>query len=88
MSSLPLERKLCKGFLFVGGIIIIVHQIYLLLINFMDFLKWILARELLVTVAVRSEAWVLAGCLLGSWVRIPLRAWMFIPCLSVLCCPV
>jgi hypothetical protein len=41
-----------------------------------------------VTVAVRSEAWVLAGWLLGSWVRIPLKAWMFVPCLSVLCCPV
>jgi hypothetical protein len=39
-----------------------------------------------VTVAVRSEAWVLAGWLLGSWVRIPLKAWMFVPCLSV--CPV
>jgi hypothetical protein len=38
-----------------------------------------------VTVAVRSEAWVLAGWLLGSWVRIPLKAWMFVPCLSVLC---
>jgi hypothetical protein len=41
-----------------------------------------------VTVAVRSEAWVLAGWLLGSWVQIPLKAWMFVPCLSVLCCPV
>jgi hypothetical protein len=39
-------------------------------------------------VAVRSEAWVLAGWLLGSWVRISLKAWMFIPCLSVFCCPV
>jgi hypothetical protein len=29
-----------------------------------------------VTVAVRSEAWVLAGWLLGSWVRIPIKAWM------------
>jgi hypothetical protein len=37
-----------------------------------------------VTVAVRSEAWVLAGWLLGSWVRIPLKAWMFVPCLSAL----
>jgi hypothetical protein len=36
-----------------------------------------------VTLAVRSEAWVLAGWLLGSWVRILLKAWMFIPCLSV-----
>jgi hypothetical protein len=27
-----------------------------------------------VTVAVRSEAWVLAGWLLESWVRIPLKA--------------
>jgi hypothetical protein len=35
-----------------------------------------------------SEAWVMAGWLLGSWVRIPLKAWMFVPCLSVLCCPV
>jgi hypothetical protein len=41
-----------------------------------------------VTVAVRSEARVLAGWLLGSWVRIPLKAWMFLPCLSVLYCPV
>jgi hypothetical protein len=41
-----------------------------------------------VTVAVRSGAWVLAGWLLGSWVRIPLKAWMFVLCLSVLCCPV
>jgi hypothetical protein len=41
-----------------------------------------------VTVAVRSEAWVLAGWLLGSWVRNPPKAWMFVPCLSVLCCPV
>jgi hypothetical protein len=39
-----------------------------------------------VTVAVRSEAWVLAGWLLGSWVRIPLKAWMFI--LVFLCCVV
>jgi hypothetical protein len=38
--------------------------------------------------AVRSEAWVLAGWLLRSWVRIPLKAWMFVPSLSVLCCPV
>jgi hypothetical protein len=44
--------------------------------------------ELPITVAVRSEAWVLVGWFLGSWVRIPLEAWMFIPCLSVLCCPV
>jgi hypothetical protein len=28
-------------------------------------------------VAGRSEAWVLAGWLLGSWVRIPLKALMF-----------
>jgi hypothetical protein len=41
-----------------------------------------------VTVAVRSEEWVLAGWLLGSWVRIPLKAWKFVPCLSMLCCPV
>jgi hypothetical protein len=41
-----------------------------------------------VTVAVRSEAWFLAGWLLGSWVRIPLKAWMFFRvflCCVVLC---
>jgi hypothetical protein len=41
-----------------------------------------------VTVAVRSEAWVLAGWLLGSWVRIPLKAWLFVRvflCCVVLC---
>jgi hypothetical protein len=41
-----------------------------------------------VTVAVRSEAWVLAGWLLGSWVRIPLKAGMFVRvflCCVVLC---
>jgi hypothetical protein len=39
-----------------------------------------------VTVAVRSEAWVLAGWLLGSWFRIPLKAWMFFR--VILCCVV
>jgi hypothetical protein len=39
-----------------------------------------------VTVAVRSEAWVLAGWLLGLWVRIPLKAWMFVR--VFLCCVV
>jgi hypothetical protein len=41
-----------------------------------------------VTVAVRSEAWVLAGRLLGSWVRFPLKAWLFVRvflCCVVLC---
>jgi hypothetical protein len=41
-----------------------------------------------VTVAVLSEAWVLAGWLLGSWLRIPLKAWMFVLvflCRVVLC---
>jgi hypothetical protein len=41
-----------------------------------------------VTVAVWSEAWVLAGWLLGSGVRIPLKAWMFVRiflCCVVLC---
>jgi hypothetical protein len=41
-----------------------------------------------VTVAVRSEAWVLSGWLLGSWIRIPLKAWMFVRvflCCVVLC---
>jgi hypothetical protein len=47
--------------------------------------KWIIMP---VTVAVQSEAWVSADWLLGSWVRIPLKAWMFVPCLSVLSCPV
>jgi hypothetical protein len=41
-----------------------------------------------VTVAVRSEAWVLAGWLLGSWIRIPLQGMDVFPRLSVLCCPV
>jgi hypothetical protein len=44
-----------------------------------------------VRVAVRSEAWVLADWLLGSWFRIPLKAWMFVRvflCCVVLCCPV
>jgi hypothetical protein len=46
-----------------------------------------------ITVAVRSETWVLAGWLLGSWVRIPLKEWMFVRvclCCIVLCrclCP-
>jgi hypothetical protein len=31
-----------------------------------------------VRVAVRSEVWVFAGWLLKSWVRIPLKAWMFV----------
>jgi hypothetical protein len=41
-----------------------------------------------VTVAVRSEASVLAGWLLRSWVRIPLKALMFVRvflCCVVLC---
>jgi hypothetical protein len=41
-----------------------------------------------VTLRALSEAWVLAGWLLGSWVRIPLKAWMFIRvflCCVVLC---
>jgi hypothetical protein len=41
-----------------------------------------------VTVAVRSEAWVLVVWLLGSWDRIPLKAWMFVRvflCCVVLC---
>jgi hypothetical protein len=29
-----------------------------------------------------------AAWLLGSRVRIPLRAWMFVSCVSMLCCPV
>jgi hypothetical protein len=45
-------------------------------------------EEMPVTVAVRSEAWVLAGWLLGSWVLIPLKARMFVRvflCCVVLC---
>jgi hypothetical protein len=51
-----------------------------------DFVTLIIGEP--VTVAVRSEAWVLAGWLLGSWVRIPLKAWMFVRvflCCVVLC---
>jgi hypothetical protein len=43
---------------------------------------------MLVTVAVQSEAWVLAGWLLGSWVGILLKAWMSVRvflCCVVLC---
>jgi hypothetical protein len=36
-----------------------------------------------IPVAARSKAWV---C--GRLVRNPLRAWMFVSCVSVLCCPV
>jgi hypothetical protein len=41
-----------------------------------------------VTVAVLSDAWVLVGWLLGEWVRIPLKTWMFVRvflCCVVLC---
>jgi hypothetical protein len=41
-------------------------------------------KSLPVTVAERSEAWVLAGWLLGSWVRILLKAWMFV-CVFLWC---
>jgi hypothetical protein len=40
------------------------------------------------TCPCRSEARVLAGWLLGSWVRVPLKAWMFVRvflCCVVLC---
>jgi hypothetical protein len=52
--------------------------------------SWLVIRNILlpVTVAVRSEAWDLAGWLLGSWVRVPLKAWMFVRvflCCVVLC---
>jgi hypothetical protein len=56
--------------------------------RFYQFIQKVREEESPVTVAVRSEAWVLASWLLESWVRIPLKAWMFVPCLSVLCCPV
>jgi hypothetical protein len=48
----------------------------------------IVEQHLPVTVTVQSEAWVLAGWLLGSWVRMPLKAWMFVRvflCCVVLC---
>jgi Na+-translocating ferredoxin:NAD+ oxidoreductase RnfD subunit len=51
-------------------------------------IKILLVIKSPVTVAVRSQAWVLAGWLLGSWVRIPLKAWMFVRvflCCVVLC---
>jgi hypothetical protein len=52
--------------------------------NFID----LYCKYLPVTVAVRSEAWVLAGWLVGSWVRSPLKARMFVRvflCCVVLC---
>jgi hypothetical protein len=57
------------------------HRIHVIII---DMKKNVLP----VTVVVRSEAWVLASLLLGSWVRIPLKAWMFVRvflCCVVLC---
>jgi hypothetical protein len=42
---------------------------------------------MLVPVAVRSEAKVLAACLLRSRVGIPLRTWMFAACRYMFCCP-
>jgi hypothetical protein len=49
---------------------------------------WMEFESVPVTVVVRSEAWVLAGWLLGSWVRVPLKAWMFVRvflCCVILC---
>jgi hypothetical protein len=49
--------------------------------------EWILLLSS-VTVAVQSEAWIFAGWLLGSWVRIQFKAWMFVRvflCCVVLC---
>jgi hypothetical protein len=48
----------------------------------------IVIYELPVTVAARSEAWVLGDWLLGSSVQILLKAWMFVRlflCCVVLC---
>jgi hypothetical protein len=42
---------------------------------------------MLVPVAVQFEAKILAAWLQRSWVQIPLQAWMFLPCLYMLCCP-
>jgi hypothetical protein len=33
-----------------------------------------------ITMSARCRAWVLAACILGSWVRIPLKVWMFVLC--------
>jgi hypothetical protein len=54
--------------------------------NTNNFMLWGYSKP--VAVAVWSEAWVLGGWLLGSWVRIPLKAWMFVRvflCYVVLC---
>ena len=40
-----------------------------------------------VPVAVPAEAKIIAAWLLRLRIRIPLRAWMFVPCLYMLCCP-
>jgi hypothetical protein len=40
------------------------------------------------SVAARSRRRFAAAWLLGSRIRIPLRAWMFVSCVSMLCCPV
>jgi len=39
-----------------------------------------------ITVPARPKAWGLAAWTLRSWVRIPLKAWMFVP--VFLCCAV
>jgi hypothetical protein len=55
-------------------------KVILICIGFGDYLP--------VTVAMWSEVWVLASWFLGSWVRIPLKTWMFVRvflCCVVLC---
>jgi hypothetical protein len=38
--------------------------------------------------AAQSGAWPLSARTLESWVQILVKAWMFVPHFSVLCCPV
>lgn len=45
-------------------------------------------RSMSATVAAQSGAWPLIAQALGSWVRMPLKTWMFVrvfPCCAVLC---
>jgi len=39
-----------------------------------------------IPMAVQSEVKVLATWLLRLWVQITFQAWMFVPCLYMLCC--
>jgi hypothetical protein len=73
------EQEMHRTNIYLHGFCCRFHVKYIL-INLISFMP--------VTVAVRSETWVLAGWLLGSWVRIALEAWMFVRvflCCVVLC---